>query len=69
MFKVKSVSQVRTIRHIAARRMSPSAMFRHTPAAARDARRSVYEKVPLSKEREGERERVGCWTKLAPPTR
>lgn len=40
----KSVSQVRTICHIAARRMSPSAMFRHTPAAARDARRSAYEK-------------------------
>lgn len=38
----KSVPQVCTIRHIAARRMSPSAMFLHTPVAAHDARRSAY---------------------------
>lgn len=34
--------QVCMIHHIAARRMSPSAMFLHTPAAAHDARRSGY---------------------------
>lgn len=38
--------QVCTIHHIAARRMSPSAMFLHTPAAAHDARRNAYETPP-----------------------
>lgn len=40
--------QVCTVRHIAARRMSPSAMFLRTPAAAHDARRSGY-KTPSNK--------------------
>lgn len=40
----KSVLQVCTLRHIAARRMSPSAMFLRTPAAAHDARRSGNKK-------------------------